>query len=140
MTQGAQPSALWQSREMGWGGRWQVVQEGRDIWIFVADVWQKPTQYCKAMTIQLKKKKNPPSNLGDAILIPRSGRSPGVGNANPFQHSCLEKSHGQRSLVGYSSWGHKRIGHDQVTTQRHYFANKGLSSQGYGFSSGHVWM
>ena len=22
--------------------------------------------------------------------------------------------------------------------QRHYFANKGLSSQGYGFSSGHV--
>ena len=24
--------------------------------------------------------------------------------------------------------------------QRRYFANKGLSSQGYGFSSGHVWM
>ena len=24
--------------------------------------------------------------------------------------------------------------------QRHYFANKGLSSQGYGFSSGRVWM
>ena len=24
--------------------------------------------------------------------------------------------------------------------QRHYFANKGLSSHGYGFSSGHVWM
>ena len=24
--------------------------------------------------------------------------------------------------------------------QRHYFANKGLSSQGYGFSCGHVWM
>ena len=24
--------------------------------------------------------------------------------------------------------------------QRHYFANKGLSSQDYGFSSGHVWM
>ena len=24
--------------------------------------------------------------------------------------------------------------------QRHYFAHKGLSSQGYGFSSGHVWM
>ena len=27
-----------------------------------------------------------------------------------------------------------------MTKQRHYFANKGLSSQGYGFSSGHVWM
>ena len=24
--------------------------------------------------------------------------------------------------------------------QRHYFANKGLSNQGYGFSSSHVWM
>ena len=24
--------------------------------------------------------------------------------------------------------------------QRHYFANKGSSSQGYGFSCGHVWM
>ena len=24
--------------------------------------------------------------------------------------------------------------------QRHYFANKGLSSQSYGFSSSHVWM
>ena len=28
----------------------------------------------------------------------------------------------------------------QIKKQRHYFANKGPSSQGYGFSSGHVWM
>ena len=27
-----------------------------------------------------------------------------------------------------------------IEKQTHYFANKGLSSQGYGFSSGHVWM
>ena len=27
-----------------------------------------------------------------------------------------------------------------MITQRHYFANKGPSSQGYGFSSGHVWV
>ena len=27
-----------------------------------------------------------------------------------------------------------------IKTQRHYFVNKGPSSQGYGFSSGHVWM
>ena len=27
-----------------------------------------------------------------------------------------------------------------IKNQRHYFANKGLSSQGYGFSSSHVWM
>ena len=27
-----------------------------------------------------------------------------------------------------------------IQKQRHYFANKGPSSQGYGFSSTHVWM
>ena len=27
-----------------------------------------------------------------------------------------------------------------IKKQKHYFANKGSSSQGYGFSSGHVWM
>ena len=27
-----------------------------------------------------------------------------------------------------------------IEKQRHYFANKRPSSQGYGFSSGHVWM
>ena len=27
-----------------------------------------------------------------------------------------------------------------IKNQRNYFANKGLSSQSYGFSSGHVWM
>ena len=27
-----------------------------------------------------------------------------------------------------------------IKKQRHYFSNKGPSSQGYGFSSGHVWM
>ena len=29
---------------------------------------------------------------------------------------------------------------DSILKNRHYFANKGPSSQGYGFSSGHVWM
>ena len=30
--------------------------------------------------------------------------------------------------------------YDQPKKQRHYFVSKGPSSQGYGFSSGHVWM
>ena len=46
-------------------------------------------------------------NVGDLGLIPESGRSPGGGHGNPLQYSCLENPHGQRSLVGYSSWGHK---------------------------------
>ena len=29
---------------------------------------------------------------------------------------------------------------EHIEKQRHYFANKGPSSQGYGFSSSHVWM
>ena len=31
----------------------------------------------------------------------------GEENGNPFQHSCLEKSHGQGSLAGYSPWGYR---------------------------------
>ena len=31
--------------------------------------------------------------------------------------SLLGKSHGQRSLAGYSPWGHKGVGHDFVTKQ-----------------------
>ena len=39
--------------------------------------------------------KNSPANTGDARdggSIPGAGRSPGVGNGNPFQSSCLENS------------------------------------------------
>ena len=34
--------------------------------------------------------------VGDLGLIPRSGRSPGEGNGNPFQYSCLKKSMDRR--------------------------------------------
>ena len=34
--------------------------------------------------------KNPPASAGDAGLIPESGKSPGDGNGNPLQYSCLE--------------------------------------------------
>ena len=39
--------------------------------------------------------KNPPANTGDTRdtgLIPGSGRSPGEGNGNPLQYSCLGKN------------------------------------------------
>ena len=143
--------------------------------------------------------KNPPANAGDVGSIPGWGRSPGEGNGNPIQCSCLEnhmdrgawwaavhgvtkswtrvtwsfrrvlfrsrsmgkkwclpcwfggkeptcqcrrcgfdywvgktpwrrkwqptslflrgKSHGQRSLEGYSPCDHKRVGHDLATKQ-----------------------
>ena len=52
-------------------------------------------------------------NEGDPGLIPGSGRSPGEENGNPLQYFCLDNSQGQRSLVGYSPWGHK----DSDTTE-----------------------
>ena len=51
-------------------------------------------------------------DVGDPGLIPGSGRSAGEGNSNPLQYSCLKKSHGQMSLVGYSPWGWQRVRHD----------------------------
>ena len=45
---------------------------------------------------------------GDLGLIPGLGRFPGRGHGNPFQYSCLENPHEQRSLAGYSPWGHKQ--------------------------------
>ena len=47
-------------------------------------------------------------NAGDLGSIPGLGRSPGGGHGNPLQYPCLENPHGQRSLVGYSPWGHKK--------------------------------
>ena len=53
---------------------------------------------------------NSPTDEGDvrdvgSILGLR--RSPGEGNGNPLQYSCLGKSHRQRSLAGCSPWGCK---------------------------------
>ena len=41
-------------------------------------------------------------NAGDLGSIPGLGRSPGEGNGNPLQYSCLEYPMDWRSLVGYS--------------------------------------
>ena len=34
-------------------------------------------------------------DTGDVGLVPGSGRSPGVGNGNPLQYSCLKNSMGR---------------------------------------------
>ena len=54
--------------------------------------------------------KNLPANAGDVRdvgVILGSGRSPGERNCHLLQNSSLKKSHGQRSLAGYSPQGHK---------------------------------
>ena len=57
----------------------------------------------------------------DAKVIPVSGRSPGEGNGNPLQYSCLEDPMAR----GYSSWGCKRVGHNLVTKQQQQYFIKG---------------
>ena len=58
-------------------------------------------------------------------FYPWLGRSPGGGHGNPLQYSCLENPDGQRSLVGYSPWGH-RVRHDWAT--QHSTAQSFLST------------
>ena len=49
-------------------------------------------------------------NVGDLGSVSGWGRSLGGGDGNPLQYSCLENPYGQRSLVGYSQYGHKESG------------------------------
>ena len=59
--------------------------------------------------------KNLPANAGDIRdvgSIPGSGISPGEGHGNPLSYFCLENSHGQSCLAGYSPWGRKEPDYD----------------------------
>ena len=47
-------------------------------------------------------------------------------------------SHEIKTVIPWKESYDQPIQH--IKKQRHYFANKGPSSQGYGFSSGHIWM
>ena len=54
-------------------------------------------------------------------LIPGLRSTPGVGNGNPLQYSCLENpSHGQRSLVDYSPWSRKESDTTERLTLSHF--------------------
>ena len=58
--------------------------------------------------------KTPPASAGDirdVSSIPGSGRSPGGGNGNSLQFSCLE-SPKDRAAWGPTSWDHKHDGSD----------------------------
>ena len=52
--------------------------------------------------------KAPSYNARDPGLIPWSGRSPGKGNGNPLQYSCLENPMDGGTWLGYSPWDCKK--------------------------------
>ena len=58
--------------------------------------------------------KNPPANAGDAGLIPEFGRSPGGGNGNPLQYSCLGNPMA-RGPCWARVHGSQKVGHDSST-------------------------
>ena len=61
--------------------------------------------------------KTPAAKEGDVGSSPGWRRSPGVGNGNPLQYSFLPGELHEQSLVGYSPWSRKSIGHDLATKQ-----------------------
>ena len=89
-------------------------RDGGAWWAAVYGVAQSRTQL-KRLSSSTQTKGFPGSsdskesthNTGDLGLIPGLGRSLGGGHGNPLQYSCLENPHEQRSLAGYSQWGHK---------------------------------
>ena len=54
-------------------------------------------------------KKKSACNTRDVGLIPGLERSPERGNSNPTIVFSPGKSHGQRSLAGYCTWGCKEL-------------------------------
>ena len=106
------------------------------LWLIHVDVWQKPTTFCKAIILQFKnklktwlkakkKKKSDPvlslkytffkpcssdgkefaCNAGDAF-DPWVGKMPWRRKWQCAAVFLPGESHGQRSLAGYSPWGH----------------------------------
>ena len=64
--------------------------------------------------------KNPPANSGDARdlgSIPGSGRSPGEGNGNPLQNSCLRNPMDRGPWGATHPTGSQRFGHDLANQQ-----------------------
>ena len=59
-------------------------------------------------------------NAGDPDSIPGSGRSPGEGNGNPLQYSCLGIPW-MEELGWLLSMESQRTGHDRVTSLSIYY-------------------
>ena len=69
--------------------------------------------------------KNPSANaggIGHSGSVPGSGRSPGEGNGNPIQYSCLENPMDRRVWWATVD-GSQRVGHDWSNTHTHTYTH-----------------
>ena len=62
--------------------------------------------------------KNLPANTGDVGSISVWGRSPGEGNGNPLQYSCLENPMDRGGAWQATVHGVPRVGHDLATKEK----------------------
>ena len=78
MSQVLRPGALGRPRGIGWRGRWEGGSGwGTHVnpWLIHVNVWQKPLQYCKVISLQLikingKKKEKEKTKNTPSLLLP----------------------------------------------------------------------
>ena len=86
--------------------------------------------------------KNLPDNAKDTGLIPEWGRSPGIGNDNPFQYSCLGNPWTEET-GRLQSMGSQRVGPDWTKQQQLQPRRPQLRSYQHNLESGqnsNVWV
>ena len=83
-----------------------------------------PLQYSWASLV-VQMVKNPPAMQETWVQSLDWEHSPGGQHDNLLPYSCLENSHGQRSLEGYSPWGRK----ESDTTEQLSTVHKGLTCE-----------
>ena len=95
---------------------WPRLSQVKEVSLYVntCEMWEQNIA-CGGLSRCLSGKEST-CNAGDVGSIPGSGRSSREGNGNPV--SLPGKSHGQRSLAGYGSWGSKRVAHNWATKQQ----------------------
>ena len=104
---------------------------GRGAWCAIVHGVTKSWTRLSDFHWRLSGKKNSPANAGDlghTGLIPELGRSPGEGNGNPLQCSCLENP------MDREAWQAITHGVRKSRTQLSNFTSL------HGVSSSHVWM
>ena len=98
--------ALGRPRGMGWGGRWEGGSGwGTHVnpWLIHVNVWQKPLQYCKVISVQLTKINGKKKRIMvTAIIVLPSSPPPSSSPSWPPLHRLLTTWLRQLPLAGSS--------------------------------------